>query len=304
MKSSSAPVAVFAYRRAGALAEVMSSLSACEGFHDAQVTVFVDGPKTDEDRKGVGEVRELLAGLDWPNLSVVFSEENRGLKRSIFDGVSRILEEYDRVIILEDDLVLSPLALLYFNSALEKYDSSDSVWSVAGYMYNVPEFVDRDTALVLPFAHPWGWATWRRAWSQFSIYEEIPQSNLVSKTFRTRFDLGIRGFSEMLSLAKEGKVNSWFILWYLRIFRSNGVSIFPPVSYIKNNGIGGGGGTHSSRLNPYSLLTRRADLANKNVEMPRCLDVDYLAIDSIAGSWDANIQKLIGKIGAIRRRWR
>jgi hypothetical protein len=41
---------------------------------------------------------------------------------------------------------------------------------------------------MLPYAHPWGWATWDRAWQQFQSDAQPTQTNLSAKHFQRAFD--------------------------------------------------------------------------------------------------------------------
>ena len=296
-----APIAIFAYDRLDDFEKMFSALKLCSGFDKSPITIFLDGPKDEAAKPRVEKVRQCARAIDLANVSLVEREANMGLKASIYDGVSKICKEHGRVIVLEDDLVVSPCVLEYFNQGLEKYKEEKRVWSIVGYQYDAPGLRGYDKALVLPFAHCWGWATWDRAWEQFDINAKIYERDLKSRAFRKFFDLdGVQTFADMLGLAKQGKINSWFIRWYYKVFNEGGVSIFPPVSYVENVGLKGGG-THSSYLNPYRLLMSPSELSKALVHFPEELDVDYWAIDKIRVSKDARVQKMIAVLGKIKR---
>jgi hypothetical protein len=301
MSTRFAPLAIFAYNRKDNLERMFASLQACEGFANSPIFIFVDGPKTLADAPKVEAVREYAKALRVPNLELVIRDTNIGLKESIYSGVSHVCQKYGRVIVLEDDLVLSPVTLTYFNAALEKYADAPRVWSISGYQYNVPILKNTSRALVLPFAHPWGWATWARAWSKFNLAAKVDERDLSSPSFACAFDVfGIADFRNMLVLALQGLVNSWFIRWYYTIFSAGGVSIFPPHSYVTNTGIRGGG-THASRLNPYRFLTRPSETSATLCTFPDELKVDFWAIDEIRRSWDARVQNFIIRLGRVKR---
>lgn len=297
-----APIAIFAHRRAGHLRQMLEALQACEGFFDSEVTIFVDGARTADEQGQVNAVRDLVMGLGLPNVTSSFRQDNLGLRRSIFSGVGEMCRKYGRVIVLEDDLVLSSSALNYFNSALDRYENVERVWSVSAYMYDVASFRHRERAIFLPFPHPWGWATWARAWANFDLDDPLGVGEMQSKAFQTAFNaFGVRDWAEMLALSESGKVNSWYIRWYYRMFRDGGLSVFPPRSLLENVGVSGEGGTHASRLNPYSLLVKRKPQDCRSVQLPDDVRVDYAAIDAIAASWDARVQKYISHLGRIKR---
>lgn len=272
----------------------------CRGFSESSVTIYIDGPKSEEDRKKVNEVRDYAQSLKLPNVTVIMKEQNAGLKDNIFTGVTEMCKKHERVIVLEDDLLLSPVVLDYFNEALEKYAEDTRIWSIAGYQYDVPSLRSFPRALVLPFPNTWGWATWSRAWLQYNMADPVDPVDLGSKSFTHAFDVfGIRDFRDMLISALAGKVSCWFTPWYYKIFINRGVSLFPPRTYVAHGGYRGG--THASALNPYSLLVSPAPVSDELCKMPDHIKIDYWAIDLIRASWDARVQNMIGNLGEIKR---
>lgn len=298
-----APIAIFAYNRPDHLQAMLATLSQCQGFDTSPVVVFCDGAKGEVDREGVEKVREIVSGLGWANLELVFADRNKGLKRSISEGVTAVAARYGRVIVLEDDLHLSPVALDFFNAALDKYADCPRVWSISGYMYDVPQLRERESALFLPFAQSWGWATWHRAWSQFDPDEELPDDVIHSRSFKKAFAVnGISDFADMLQLARDGLVSSWFVRWHYKIFMDGGVSLFPPVTYVSNRGISGGGGTHAGRFNPYELLVKPRSPAKAMVRLPDQIRIDFSAMDVVPRSWEATVLRFIHTVGSYKRR--
>ena len=58
---------------------------------------------------------------------------NKGLAKSIIDGVSNMLNRYSRVIVLEDDLRTTPNFLDFMNQSLDFYENNRAIQSVSGY---------------------------------------------------------------------------------------------------------------------------------------------------------------------------
>lgn len=294
-----APVAVFAYNRPDRLRAMIDSLKACRGFSDTAVRIFVDGPKRDEDGAAVHEVRTLVQNLALPNISWSFQQENRGLRQSVFTGVSEIIERDGRAIVLEDDLILSPISLDYFNLMLREYEFNDRVWSVAGYIYDAPMLRNSSRALMLPFTHPWGWATWARAWRQFELDSRPTDETLNAQAFARAFDMnGLYPFSAQLKNSIDGRVNSWFIHWYYTIFDHGGASIFPPRRLIDNYGFNEG--SHGGALNPHTRLVERPPLLDV---LPQGCDdsINYGALDLLKNSRELHVQRMIARAGSAKR---
>lgn len=297
-----APVAIFAFNRVDHLRGTFECLTQCHGFAESPITIFIDGPRHAGDEADVQAVRDYVKSLPFENVSSVIREKNMGLRKSIFEGVTALTETYGRAIVLEDDFLLSPVILDYFNDALAKYADDTRVWNVVGYMYDVPEFEKRDTALVLPYTHPWGWATWHRAWRQFTLDEPVQEDNIRSRSFRFRFNLsGVANYVAMLQMAMTGKVNSWYVQWYYRMTLSGGLSIFPPRSYVVNRGIGDVRATHGSKLNPYRFLTRPTTFSTEPISLPDKLEINFADVDAIANCRDARAQRLVIALGRIKR---
>ena len=110
-----APVVLFVYNRLDHTMNVIDSLSKNLGACDTDLYVFSDAAKTEKGQDKVNAVREYIHKTDWRNgfkkVTIVEAEENKGLAKSIIGGVTKILEEYGKVIVVEDDLVLSPYFL-------------------------------------------------------------------------------------------------------------------------------------------------------------------------------------------------
>lgn len=298
----SAPLAIFAYNRPAHLAAMLGTLVRCHGFGNAPITIFCDGAKGAHDLPAVAAVRELVTNLGWDRLELVFHDKNKGLRRSISDGVGAVVARYGRVIVLEDDLRLSPAALDYFNAALDTYADTPQVHSISGYIYDVPELRRRGTAFFLPFALPWGWATWERAWRGFDLNREVAADHLSSPSFRRAFSLnGTANFARMLELACSGRIDSWYLKWYYQIVRDGGISLFPPTTLVANHGFSGGTGTHAGRFNPYSRLVRPHPPAQTPPRLPANICIDYRAMDAIPTSWEARVLRFISTAGMLKR---
>jgi hypothetical protein len=243
---SYAPIALFVYKRTQHTRYTIENLMKCPEFSDSSLYVFSDAAKKPEDEERVKEVRNLVHTMLGDRAKIVKANTNQGLARSIIGGVSSLLNEYDRVIVLEDDLLVSNRFLTYMNAALTAYQDEPSVMQVSGYMFPVEEFIDRDKAIILPFISSWGWGTWRRAWQHFDPNAtgwEILKNDI---TMRSRFNLGgAYDYFEMIEAQMSGNADSWAIRWYWSVFKHHGYVVYPPISHIDNIGLDGSG-THGA----------------------------------------------------------
>ena len=96
--------------------------------------VYIDGPRNNNDIRLIDEVIKIaIKETD----NVIISPINKGLGKSIIDGVSEILNRYVKAIIIEDDLKLMPGFLGYMNECLDLFESDKRIISVCGYSLKI-----------------------------------------------------------------------------------------------------------------------------------------------------------------------
>lgn len=232
-----APIALFVYRRAELLDQVLDALEACPEFSASEVFVFSDGPKTAAVAEEVEAVRAFIRARLKPNMRIIEAPNNKGLARSIIESVTWLSDEYGRVIVFEDDLIVSPAILTWFNNALDRYADEPRVMQVSGHMFNVPEFGRRSDGLFLPIVTSWGWATWGRAWKLFDPEADGWERIKADEKLRRQFDVdGSYPYSRMLERQMKGSIDSWAIRWYWSVFMRSGMVLFPPQTLVVNVG--------------------------------------------------------------------
>lgn len=250
-----APIAFFAYNRPEHTLRALSSLADNAEAHESELFIFCDAPKKPEHQKAVDEVRRIVRSRDWCG-SVHIREQhtNQGCARSIINGVTEVCNKYRKIIVIEDDLILSPNFLDYMNSALSLYESADRVMQISGYMFPVDLQIKTD-ALFLPFTTSWGWATWSRAWESFD--PDMTGFNILNRDRELRLRFNINGAYDhfgMLEAQKAGRIDSWAIRWYLSTFLKNGLTLYPRITQVQNIGFDGSGTHRSPSCNPLSAL--------------------------------------------------
>jgi hypothetical protein len=235
-----APVVIFTYNRPTHLRDLLQSLREAAGIDNTIIYVLCDGPRNEIDAEKQVQIVDLVQSekeKGWCK-SLVFrkSSQNNGLASSIVSGVNGILDEHGKVIVLEDDLIVSPGFLNFMNKALDLYEQSANVFAISGYMFPINTHLRK--SVLLPFTSSWGWATWKSKWRIFSI--ETPAESLLkpSPALKNRFNIAHYNYHHML-LTERNK--SWAINWYYQVFVRNGLSVYPSSSLLINNGFDGSG---------------------------------------------------------------
>lgn len=236
-KLNNAPIAIFAYNREEKISNLISSLVVCDGFYSSKIFVFCDGAKNDEDQEKVDNTRKTIRERFNGNNNVSFIEQNEniGLAKSIYNGVNYVFDLFDRVIVLEDDLEVNKGFLKYINLALTKYQSNDKVFQISGHFFEPPG-LEINKAIFLPFISTWGWATWKSKWTGFNIEKEISLKGWDKKLIK-KFNLNDSyNYYYILNGVLKNKIQSWGVLWYLYVFKNEGLVLYPNNSLIVNKG--------------------------------------------------------------------
>ncbi len=245
------PIVFFAYNRPEHTLYSLESLSKCHGSSESELFVYCDGPKNSGEEALVREVRELVKSKKWcGKVNIIERDENWGLARSIIAGVTEMLDRYESVMVLEDDLICSRYFLNYMNKALRRYADEEKVMQVSAYMFPIKLRNETD-AFFLPFITSWGWGTWRRAWElmdeKMDGYERLKRD----ASLRYKFDLNDSyPYYALLQKQLRGEVDSWAIRWYLSVFMADGVTLFPVRTMIQNTGFDNSG-AHGSKKDRY-----------------------------------------------------
>ncbi len=252
---SLAPVIVFGYNREDHLKQTIDALGKNVGAKETDIFLFLDGFKGEEDQKKVETVqtygKSLTSDPRFRSITVFCAEYNRGLALSVIQGVSRVIERYGRVIVLEDDIISSQDYLSFMNDALNYYETEDSIWSISGYTFNLISLKNVQEDVYLGYrASSWGWATWKNRW--ISIDWNVSDYNLFRYNIlsRVKFNRGGTDMSDMLDRQMAGEISSWAIRWCYAQFRQNKLTVFPCKSKVLNIGQDGTG-THSDKMNQY-----------------------------------------------------
>ena len=241
-----APIALFAFNRPVHLERTLTALAANRQAGLTQIVAFADGPRHAGDEIGVAAVREVLARWKKRNFftdfTIIAQDKNCGLAASLFAGITSVLVDHDRVVVIEDDIVTSPHFLDFCNDGLELYAEDPRVASVHGYIY--PLQVSLPETFFLRGASCWGWATWRRAWAHFEPNGKALLRELRQRAAIHEFDVhGSYPFTRMLRDQIAGRNHSWAVRWRASAWLAGMHTLYPGRSLVENIGFDGSG-TH------------------------------------------------------------
>ena len=270
-----APVVLFVYNRADHLEKTYQALSQCPEAAETDLYIFSDGWKNEQGREKVQMVRDALRLIeqkkDFRSVTVTESPVNKGLARSIIDGVTKIVNKYGRVAVLEDDSCVSPYYLKFINNCLDFYESDERVGSIAGFTPAI-RFPDdfRDDVFFAFRSCSCGWATWKDRWDNISwdlsnIGDFYRDPKLVKKLNSCGADRFIRLYRQT-----KGNGSSWSVRFGAHLVQHDWMTVYPRYSYISNIGCDESG-VHSKSEDAEKM---KVDLT-KAIAEPDLSDIEY-----------------------------
>jgi hypothetical protein len=222
-----APIALFVYNRPEHTQSTVNALLENELAAQSDLFVFSDGPKDGAGFLAIQRVRTCMRRVQgFKSVTIIERERNLGLANSVIAGITQLCSEFDRVIVMEDDLLTTPDFLTFMNQALERYQTEPRIFSVSGFNFgfNGPEHYDYD-AFCFYRSSSWGWGTWRHRWEQADWKVSDYERFCADQRLRRQFNRGGEDLSRMLALQMYSRIDSWAIRWAYTHFKQDALAL-------------------------------------------------------------------------------
>lgn len=259
MTAPNAAIALFLYRRPGHTRLVVEALRRNPGAADSDLYVFCDAARDAAATDAVKAVRAYASAIDgFRSVTVTHAPANRGIAGSIISGISTVFDRHDRIVVVEDDVVLSPTALVFFNAMLGRFEPEPKVAAISGFAHPwhevpIPAGYPYDVYFT-PRLNCWGWATWRNRWRAVKWDDTDADAMLADRRHAAAFRRGGNDLSELWRLHRSGRIDSWAVRWDFHQFRHGLVTLHPRASYARGIGFDGSG-VHGTIERPATSTT-------------------------------------------------
>lgn len=281
--SDSPAILIIAFNRPTALKSLLHVLPS-----NRRIYVHVDGQRNEQDH-GPSEcllvVKEFIESSPQTKVQILAQQRNLGCKNSCTQAITWAFKNEEKLIILEDDVVLNSYALQYFDWALERFNSSPEIFQINGYT-PTNTFFNRKKLRVYKslFVQAWGWATWRNRWSTFDVnLSNLAKTREIPAEFHSQFKFPrpfLDFWNERLRRVLEG-FDTWDFQWQLYIWQEGGFVIAPDRSLTENIGFDEVA-THTRRP-PHFISKRRLNSISAirpfpNFRSDMNIDINYSLI--------------------------
>ena len=162
-------IVVVAYNREKSLYRLLKSIG--DAYIDDNTSLIISIDKSDNSL-----VSKVAEEFYWPygEKKIVLQHRNLGLRKHIL-GCGQYLNEYDAIIVLEDDLIVSPDFYNYSRKALESYADNQKIAGISLYSYQINPHTkfqfhaskNQYDAYFLQYGPSWGQVWMRKQWKAF-----------------------------------------------------------------------------------------------------------------------------------------
>lgn len=144
-----APIVIFTYNRPWHTEQTLNALMQNVLADKSTLYIFCDGAKKDASKKDLNSIREvrgIVRANNWCKAVIIIEkDENLGLANSVISGVTEIIQEHGKVIVLEDDIITGKHFLEFMNTGLDCYKDENKVYGVSGYSFPATKRIKDDT---------------------------------------------------------------------------------------------------------------------------------------------------------------
>lgn len=169
MSGDYAPIGISVYARLQHIRQTIAALQRNHLAAESELFLFSDAARPGDETK-VAEVRAYLRTVTgFRRVHIIERQENNRFLNNQ-QGRLLLLNEYERAIFLEEDILTAPTFLHFMNAALERYRYAPMVFAINGYTPPLPIPSDyRQSILLLPRFAAWGFAIWRAQFEEIEM---------------------------------------------------------------------------------------------------------------------------------------
>jgi len=228
------PLAITAYNRPNMLKQVFAGLADALCWNSSyelieKLYICSDGPRDKADIPLVNQVRDIAHAWNWTDLEVIEHTKNISQKHAIPCAMDYVLDKYEAVIQLEDDIVPGLYFLPFIVEALERYADEPTVWGICGHTRTLPDDIVAawpHDAHFYPRVGTAAWGTWRRAWNHHTC-RDLPEMAKIADGAGIDFSVGGDDLPCAVLKYLNHKTANWSLAWGLRMAVMHGIYLHP-----------------------------------------------------------------------------
>lgn len=247
------PILLLGYNRPDYLADRLQELRETS---PPLVYISIDGSNDFIERQMDHQLSLKLQ--DWPKKSSVVTwrhKENLGLTCHVTSAIGRVLQEHPNVIVVEDDISLSPSFYTNMINGFQVLKENKLRGTVGAFSpLRLPRKLERlNRWRKTPYFSCWGWGVSREIWEKYqvdlrkeNIELTLSKSKIWKSLSRTQRNVWMRRFEKIVLYP----LDTWDVQVQYMSFKYDYVSILPISRFIDNVGFSDERSAHTKGKKP------------------------------------------------------
>jgi hypothetical protein len=229
--------------------------------------VIADGPRSDKplDPELVLACRRLTDAIDW-DCDVVrdYSEINLGCRERVVTGLSKVFDQEDRAIILEDDCLPSKSFFYFTQTLLDRYADDSRIGSISGTLPIGISSPGHESYFFSKHPQIWGWGTWSRVWKNYDAsitdWPNLRKTDFLEGHLHTKN--AIANWSWDFDRIYKNEIDTWDFQFVFSMWTRNLLTVLPSSNLVSNIGFG----PHATHT--FDLSSKSSNVLSVELEFP------------------------------------
>lgn len=224
-------IVVVAFNRDKSLKRLLNSLNALNVSKDDEVPLYISIDRAKEENLENKSVLKIANEFKWKfgEKVVDYKAENMGLRKHILE-CGKLTNKYENIIVLEDDIVVSPLMYKYAKQVIDYYKGEEKIAGFGVYSFqrnpvnNLPFYPinNGDDVYFMQYACSWGQIWTRDRWNDF--YDWYKKNKDVDFSNNLNIPKYINSWGE----------NSWLKFHIIYTILNNKFFVYPYIGLTTN----------------------------------------------------------------------
>lgn len=233
-----APIGVSTYSRINHLKQTIEALQKNTLAKESKLHIFSDAPQQG-DEEIVAMVRQYIHTIDGFKKVYIIERKTNGRVANNRGGIKQLLDEYGKMIFLEDDIVTAPRFLQFMNDSLEYYKYNEKILTISGYSppLEIPKNYKHDVFVMKRFS-AWGAGFWKEKYDLINhkIDKDEYHKNIKNNKFYKKLIENGEDIPGMLELEVNGRIDALDVKIMYQQVLNDWYSLYPRRSLVQNIG--------------------------------------------------------------------
>ena len=218
------------------------------------IIASIDGSDEATQKLITKSINEFVVGHPKMDIKFKIRQKNLGLARHVTLAISEVLDEYDQVIVVEDDIVLSQTFVNNMLKGFELMKLNEEIGVVGGFSFFTENYFNftRGKWRTSRYFPAWGWGIDGKHWSG---YELVIPSDYLAILKQSQTWQSLSKYRKLMWTYRFKKVITdtpftWDYQMQYMLFRQDLVTLLPTCRISDNQGFGSAASSNTKNQRP------------------------------------------------------